>query len=517
MKMADLLQRKYAMKFRILGVVVTALLVFFVRFLLEPVLGSEAPLLLFLLAVIISAWLGSTTLGIVMTFATGILGNYFFIQPSFSLSAHSNIDLIRLAIYLFEGIVICIVIGITKESQRTTELSLEREKIAKREAERANMAKEEFVCNMSHELRTPLTSIQGYLDLMSSSTSLEEVATYIGILRKNSQSLCDLVNDVLDLGKIDSDKVELHLADFSIELLLNEVVEMFTTLARKRSIELTLSIGENLPAYMRSDRGRFRQILVNILGNAIKFTEKGTVKVSVCQIETEVESVKFIRVLVEDSGIGLSKAQQSRLFERFQQGDASTTRKFGGSGLGLVLSKRLAKVLQGDVNLLESTFSKGSKFEILIPWVEPLSIPVRNEVANQDKQPVIKGLRILLVDDAEDNRVLFERLLKREGAVVATACDGFEGVDMALKAEFDFVLMDVQMPRLDGIAATRSLRNFGYSKPIFALTAHAMETERKRCLEAGFNEHLSKPLSMGRLIEAIQKMRVNKLTEQHSL
>lgn len=376
-------------------------------------------------------------------------------------------------------------------------------------AETANTSKTHFLANMSHEIRTPIGAILGFTDLMKNpANTLEESRNYMAIVERNSQQLLRLIDDILDLSKVEAGKMSIENIQFSLAEMLADFKSLMNFKAAEKGIGFHFNVDSPFPDLICSDPVRLRQILTNIVGNAIKFTDKGHVELSIAFADP------FLKFTIKDTGVGISKDQETRLFQPFTQADTSTTRKFGGTGLGLVLSKRLTEILYGRLELLESTEGLGSTFLIevksaLLPNAklvarEALAIVGAPADFQKDTQ-VLRGLKVLLVEDSQDNQMLITMYLRKEGAQVTAASDGASGVQLALTEMFDVVLMDVQMPILDGHEATKKLRQSKYSNPIIALTAHAMKEEREKCFESGFTEFLTKPLQKSLLIEVLSR------------
>lgn len=381
--------------------------------------------------------------------------------------------------------------------------------IANSEAQAANQMKSQFLANMSHEIRTPLGAIMGFLELIKSATSsTKEIENYISIVDRNSVQLMRLIDDILDLSKVEAGKMEFENIEFSLGELLFNFSSLMTFKAREKGIVFELELSTPVPARIFSDPVRLRQVLTNIVGNGLKFTKYGKVQLE-CSFERE--SLSFT---VTDTGHGISPEQAEHLFQPFSQADASTTRNFGGTGLGLVLSKRICQEMGGNLLLVKSSLGEGSTFvaNVKAKNIQGTSMLGLNQVlkqatnsTSQSENKTLNNIRVLLVEDSPDNQALFKIRLNRLGAIVEIASNGKEGVDRALAEPFDIVLMDLQMPLMDGHEATALLRSVGFTTPIIALTAHAMKEERERSMDSGFTDFLTKPLRPETLIEAVLK------------
>ncbi len=379
-------------------------------------------------------------------------------------------------------------------------------------AEAANQSKSEFLANMSHEIRTPMTAILGFSEMLRTEGDLSKAPSgrlkAIDTIQKNGNYLLDLINDILDLSKIEAGKLDVDRIACSPIEVLDEVVTLMRVRADAKNLPLQLEYATGIPEVFQCDPLRLRQILINLIGNAIKFTETGSVRV-VARIRQRVSKPAIMQIDVIDTGIGMTAEQTSKLFQPFSQADSSTTRRFGGTGLGLVISKRLAEMLGGDI-VLHSEAGKGSTFSVMLEageleGVKLLTAPeqatdkAKPAPAVSDAASVRLDGRILLAEDGPDNQRLISFVLKKAGALVDTADNGQIAHDKALAAcergePFDLILMDMQMPVMDGYEATLRLRAAGYKGPIVALTAYAMAGDDAKCRAAGCDGYLTKPI-----------------------
>ncbi|MEZ6116038.1 MAG: ATP-binding protein [Pirellulaceae bacterium] len=391
---------------------------------------------------------------------------------------------------------------------------------AKESAELANRSKSTFLANMSHELRTPLTAILGFADVLESNSlqlTMDERRDALHTIRRNGNHLLDLVNDILDLSKIEANRLELDISNCELPELVEEVRSLLLMKANTKGVAFDVRFENSIPAQIQCDARRLKQILLNIVGNAIKFTNRGRVCLSV-----GLDSQQELAFVVTDTGVGISPKQQQRLFEPFTQADSSTTRRFGGTGLGLSISKRLCELLGGTIHV-SSQPNVGSEFTIRLPAtfapdVRMVSLP-REAVRRRSDQSQIHGdthsslplasCRILLAEDGLDNQRLISFVLTKAGAAVDVVENGQLAVDavreqVASGNAYDVVIMDMQMPVLDGYQATGQLRDDGYQGYIIALTANAMSGDRERCLAAGCDDYAAKPIDKARLISVLQ-------------
>ncbi|HVW01313.1 MAG TPA: ATP-binding protein [Planctomycetaceae bacterium] len=382
---------------------------------------------------------------------------------------------------------------------------------AKEAAEAANRAKSAFLANMSHEIRTPMNAILGFTELLRrgmDNGNEQERQEFLKTIHTSGLHLLELINDILDLSKIESGRMEVEPRPCSLHQILSDVVSVLRVRAQEKGLELEYTATGPIPASVMTDAGRLRQVLMNLTGNAIKFTEKGRVRLVASLVDA---TPAKIRVDVIDTGIGISPEQSERLFQPFMQADSSITRRFGGTGLGLSISRHFARALGGDISV-SSVPGQGSTFSVIVD-AGPLDgvamvqggisdvVSRRTETANTEWS--LENAHILVVDDGLSNQKLISLLLRRAGARVATADNGQAAIDAILANSFDLVLMDVQMPVLDGLTATARLRQRGVRIPIIALTANAMRGDEERCLSAGCSGYLVKPIVVDRLMETV--------------
>ena len=397
-------------------------------------------------------------------------------------------------------------------SQKGFAAELSQARAAAAEAARAKGA---FLANISHEIRTPLNAILGFTEILAdngATISDEDRMQFTATLRRNGRLLAQVIEDILDLSLVEAGKLETQRLDLSLPQLITDVMTLLGRQAQDSGIQLCAQIEGAIPERIISDPVRLRQILTHVVGNSIKFTKHGTVTLTLKHLK-HTQADDQIAFMVQDSGCGIAAADQAELFQAFSQADTSTTRRVGGAGLGLALSRRLAHLLGGDVTLQSSELHQGSTFVITIPVGPHSGAPFIRDLAdtgqptprvnNCDPRFRLKGLRILLAEDAIDNQMLIRSILAANGATVDIASNGLEVLSKAWTNDYDIILMDLQMPRLDGYDATASLRRQGYRKPIIALTAQAMKEDRERALKAGVNDHLTKPVSQNQLIVTV--------------
>ena len=404
---------------------------------------------------------------------------------------------------------------------------------ARHEAESANRAKSEFLANMSHEIRTPLNAILGIGELLAKTQLDATQREYVHIIETSGNAMLSLIEDILDYSKIEAGRLELDAVRFAPAVCIREAVGLIQLKAREKGLRVDVAIDPRIPGYFFGDSHRFRQIAINLLGNAVKFTEQGCIGVSLsgdlivpedagqdgATSQADEDWYRLV-LMVEDTGIGIPLDRQSHIFTKFSQVDASTTRRYGGSGLGLAICQQLARLLGGDIEVESAGIpGQGSRFRCTVTMRacrrqdeapdDQARVAVMGEEspAAASREP-LSSLRVLIAEDNPGNLILMRKLLQSMGVSADFAHNGLEAVEAARQVAYDVILMDVQMPELDGIEATRRIRRFQPDRQpilqIIALTANATEEDRLACFEAGMNGFITKPVRMQRLTEVLE-------------
>ncbi|MFO1092758.1 MAG: PAS domain S-box protein [Planctomycetaceae bacterium] len=413
---------------------------------------------------------------------------------------------------------VCRVAGMFRDitEHRENELALDAAKLA---AERSSQAKSLFLANMSHEIRTPLTSILGYAELLQrGDIPADQMRSHLDTICTSGRHLLTLLNDILDLSKIEAGHIDLDLQRVSPHQVIREVLSLLRVRAQEKSLELEAVWTSPTPEVILTDAARLRQMLVNIVGNAIKFTERGGVVVTAGFDHAGRDT--RLRIEVRDTGIGIPADRQESIFVAFTQANESITRRFGGSGLGMTISRMIARELGGDV-VVQSSPGQGTMVTITVQTGPLEGVRMLTRPPTEVMQPsthntgsrmkrVLDGIRVLVVDDGESNRELVSLVLQNVGAAVAFARNGQEGIERCIHREFDVILMDLQMPVMDGWKAMRKLRAAGIRTPIVALSAHAMRGVKEDCLREGFDGYLTKPINIDELRSCVRSFGSNR-------
>jgi len=379
---------------------------------------------------------------------------------------------------------------------------------------KSNISKSNFLANMSHDIRTPMNAILGMVELLFETPLSHDQKKYVKILKKSSLNLLHLINDILDVSKIEAGKLTIEHAQFNLKTLVQEVVDIFSISAKEKKLMLTFELEANTPEWLLGDVFRIKQILNNLVSNSIKFTHSGSILIRIGRNSEHSKKGNLV-FAVTDTGIGVTQEQQNKLFNTYAQADSSTTKLYGGSGLGLSISKKLAELMGGEI-WMESEEGIGTTVsftlqceEVEVPILIDKDLPGINTQSKSKNQNL--KFNILLVDDSEVNRILIKEYLKNTKNIITEAENGKIAVDKVKEEEFDIILMDMQMPVMDGYSATKEIREWEKQThhkhiPIIAITAYAMKEEQEKSLEVGCDQHLSKPILKESLLSVLENI-----------